>query len=277
MKKRTPTLGSLRFFSRASLLISLLGAVGASLGGCSSNVERGTVGESCQARSDCAEGLACMREVCVMTATELSVTGKSCDAIACATDAECCAGFVPDSSCDVYDAACQANPNDCLAFQTLCVCNEQCQGERCVDTGPQCLADADCPSLLFPYCVTEQCVECRDQTDCASTDRCIEGMCQPPCQTDDECALLHACEAGDCVYVGCSSDRECVFLLGDTRAVCDEMAGCSIACEVDADCDFQRFEICSNARCTFVGCESDAECRAYLELDPDSGLQAVCR
>jgi len=263
---------SLIVLTRLSLVLLVAGAFG-----CSSRNDRGTVGESCQARSDCDLGLACVREVCVMTATDFSLTGKSCDAVQCATDADCCADFLPDPSCDVYDAACQANPLDCLAFRTLCQCTLQCQAERCFDVGPHCLSSSDCPSLLYPHCVTERCVECRDHADCAASDRCIEGACQAPCQTDEECPLLHGCQAGDCVLTGCQTDRECAFLLSDTRAVCETSGGCAIECAVDADCDFDRFEVCHNERCTFVGCETDEECRAFLDLEVDSALEAVCR
>ncbi len=252
--------------------------------GCSSDTpsdtpfQRGTAGESCRARNDCETGLACINEICVPGSPHLSVTGKACYRVECGDDAGCCADFVPASGCDIYKAACQANPSDCDAYRRLCQCNRACVDELCVDRGPGCSANADCPSSSSPYCVTSQCVECRDSGDCLGEGtRCVEGACKAPCKTNENCPRLHVCTAGACVPSGCSSDRECSFVLGDPRGRCAN-GTCFVGCSNDTECDATAFEVCHEGRCTFAGCESDAECRAYLDLSntPD-GIRAVCR
>jgi hypothetical protein len=70
-------------------------------------------------------------------------------------------------------------------------------------------------------------------------------------------------------------------------AVCRD-GECYVPCETDTNCaggrfmmdsdPAQSFQICEDGRCRFVGCESDAECRAYLGLNETSGeARAVCR
>src|SRR5690349_3374417 len=188
--------------------------------------ELGVAGESCRARSDCRVGLACVRDVCVPASSSLSVTGKDCYRVECMQNADCCASFAPDPSCDFYQTQCMADPMSCLTYRTLCVCNLTCEMDRCIDQGPGCTVDQDCPGLTEPFCVSGRCVECREP--------------------------------------------------GDGRARCD-MGACAISCSDDAECDASRFEVCFQSRCRFVGCNTDAECRAYLGLQDTSGVRAVCR
>ncbi len=240
--------------------------------------QRGTAGESCRARNDCEIGLACINETCVPGSPLLSVTGKACYRVQCENDAGCCADFVPASGCDAYEAACKADPSDCDAYRRLCQCNRACVDELCVDKGPGCAADAECSSLSSPYCVGSRCVECRDHGDCLDGGaRCIEGACKASCKTNENCPRLHACEAGLCVPSGCTSDRECSFVLGDSRGRCANGA-CFVGCTNDTQCNATAFEVCHEGRCTFAGCENDAECRAYLDLSSTpGGVRAVCR
>lgn len=250
------------------------------LSGCSGgdSFRRGIAGESCRARNDCADGLACLREVCIPAGTDLSVTGRACYRVECDGDADCCASFVPDPNCSVYEADCQADPSDCEAFHALCQCNRACDAELCVDVGPSCSDDLECPAFTTPFCVSSRCVQCREHGDCVGENaRCVEGTCKDPCATDENCPLLHACEAGVCVASGCQTDRECAFVLGDDRARCAEGA-CFVGCEDNAECDSASFEVCHQGRCTFAGCETDAECRALLGLSETNGsVRAECR
>lgn len=250
------------------------------LGGCSSesSFRRGNAGESCRARNDCASGLACVKDVCVVGGSDLSVTGKSCYRVECEADADCCAAFVPGPECDLYEDACQANPEDCDAFRLFCQCNRVCEEAICIDTGPACSMDEECPGLTSPYCVDTRCVECREHGDClGEKERCIEGTCTEPCESDEQCPLLHTCDAGTCILSGCTSDRECVFVLGHPNGRCAE-SECYVGCVEDAECDASAFEVCHEGRCTFIGCESDAECRAYLDLsEPTGNARAECR
>ena len=245
--------------------------------GCA-DTSRGTLGESCRARNDCAAGLACFNQVCVPGSLNLSVTGKACYRVECGSNTDCCASFVPAAGCDIYEQACQANPNDCAAFRTLCQCNRNCVNELCADMGPTCTLDSDCALLGAPYCASGRCVECREHGDCLdATDRCVSGACQAGCVTNENCPALHTCDAGTCVLSGCTSDRECVFLLGQPLARCGAGA-CFVGCTQNADCNLAAFEVCQAGRCTFAGCQSDAECRTYLDLADTTGIiRAECR
>jgi len=250
------------------------------MAGCSSDTEfqRGAVGESCRARNDCETGLACINETCVPGTPHLSVTGKACYRVECGNDAECCDDFVPASGCNTYEAACRANPNDCEAYRTLCQCNRSCVDERCVDRGPGCSSNAQCPSGSSPYCVQSRCVQCRDNGDCLGEGtRCIGGTCKAWCQTNENCPGLHSCQSGTCVPSGCTTNRECSFVLGDPRGRC--VGGtCFVGCANDTECNATAFEVCHDGRCTFAGCENDTECRAYLGLSNTPGdVRAVCR
>jgi hypothetical protein len=205
-------------------------------------------------------------------------SGRDCFRVECAADEDCCASFTPDPSCDFYEDACTADPADCAAFRLLCQCNRRCDAERCVAVAPSCSADSDCPAFSSPFCVSDRCASCREHGDCAGEGaRCVEGMCVDPCTADEQCPLLHRCEAGSCAPSGCSSDRECAFVLGDAEARCLD-SDCIVACSDDAECDVDAFEICHEERCVFAGCETDAECRAYLDIAEDPGAaRAVCR
>jgi len=259
--------------------MKLMGIIFLGLFGCrSADVERGGVGETCRARNDCERGLACLREVCVLDNSSLNATSKSCDRVECAAAGDCCTDFVPDSGCPDYDAACQANPDDCLAFETLCKCNRDCTDSLCVDTSPECIIDSHCPWFDRTLCVDRKCVECRSPADCSdSTNLCVSGACIPRCTSDSECPLLHTCVDSQCSPTGCTTDRECSFVLGTPDAVCDDHE-CAVACRSNTECDVGAFEVCRNERCVFVGCQTDAECRAYLDIEnTDANVTAVCR
>ncbi len=237
----------------------------------------GGPGESCRARGDCAEGLACIRNACAPVGASFSVTGKECLLVECEGDADCCASFTPSPDCGFYEMRCTADPMDCAAFHQVCECNQECSAERCIDTGPACSRDEDCPSFSKPICNAGRCVECREHGDCPlEGDRCTEGACGAGCETVEDCPALHACAAGLCVVGTCATDRECAFVLGDARARCADGA-CLVACSDDLECDTAAFEVCHEERCTFVGCDNDTECRGLLSGVIDDGEQAVCR
>ena len=270
----------MRGWSTSSLILGLMYALYAGTTGCSGErpFHRGGAGESCRARNDCASGLACISEVWVVGTADLTVTGKGCYRVECKDQSDCCADFVPAPECELYEDACDADPNDCDAFRLFCQCNQACEGELCVELGPACSMDEACPSLTSPYCVESRCVECREHGDCfGASQRCVGGTCTASCEADEQCPLLYTCDAGTCVLSGCTSDRECVFVLGHPRGRCAEGA-CFVGCTDDAECDAMAFEVCYEGRCTFVGCESDAECRAYLDLsETNNDVHAECR
>lgn len=206
----------------------------------------------------------------------------SCYRIECETTDECCAEFQPSSSCPLYEMDCAEDPIYCPTYRSLCFCNRECRDDVCVSLPPPCESHDECVSFLEPFCVVGVCRQCAEHADCAAeSDRCIEGVCTPPCTRDEQCPLLHACEEGDCVEVGCSSDRECAFLRKDERARCRDGA-CTVPCERDIDCaggsGENSFQVCEAGECVFVGCESDAECRVLLGLaETTDRARAVCR
>ncbi len=252
--------------------------IGCMLLGCASDsFQRGEAGESCRARNDCVSGLSCISDRCTPGAPSLTVTGKACYRVQCGTDTDCCADFVPASGCEIYEKDCQANPNNCDAYLTLCQCRRTCENELCVDPGPSCTTDTQCPSSTEPYCVSRQCVECREHGDCLDSERCVSGSCQTACKTSENCAPLHSCSNGLCVPSGCTTDRECVFVLGHPQGLCANGA-CIVGCVDSSGCNAAAFEVCQAGRCTFAGCATDAECRAYLDLSNSPGnTRAVCR
>jgi hypothetical protein len=239
--------------------------------------DQGGAGESCRARSDCAVGLSCVANVCVSIDSGADPTGKSCYPIECSIQDDCCQDFVPSPNCPQYEADCNADPAYCLTYRLLCECNRGCEEEICVDTPPGCEANAECTSFLEPFCVDGHCRECSQHGDCPDeTDRCIDGVCQAPCTLDEHCPLLYACQAGECVEVGCSTDLECYFLLGDHLATCGSDGQCLVPCVTTLEC--AEFHVCHQGSCVFVGCNTDEECRIYLGLEEESGdVQAVCK
>lgn len=258
--------------------IAILHAV-ACAAGCASDPRLGTTGESCRSRSDCARGLACVRNTCIPGGLGVTATGRECYRVECGEDADCCADFVPSANCDVYEANCDSNPTLCLAYYSLCVCNESCVSDQCFDDGPGCTVDDHCSSGSRPYCQAGSCVACREHADCGDgQERCVEGACETGCVTDDQCPLLHACDAGACVERGCDTDRECILLLADGRATCSD-GECTITCQSDWECDESAREVCHQGACVFAGCESDAECRIVLEIENEQSdsVRAECR
>ena len=244
---------------------------------------QGASGESCRARNDCQAGLACISDVCIGSSVTLPSTTKSCVRVECTVTDDCCKSFVPSPNCSVYQQSCATDPTACYTYHSLCDCNKACTDSLCVDTPPACTANAECASLLTPFCASGACVECAQPGDCpGQNDQCLDGKCKPPCTIDDQCALLEACQNGSCVHVGCQSDRECAFMEGDSRATCVDTE-CQVPCSQDADCARRigsgSFDICVDGKCQFVGCETDAECRAYLGVEDQtsSTVKAVCQ
>lgn len=113
--------------------------------------------------------------------------------------------------CASDDDCKQGNP----ASELTCMngeCKAPCQG------------DGDCPG--FERCVQGKCIEggCQTNRECISATRNVEatcgtdGRCIVPCQTDLECGnpkgyQFYSCVQGQCLYMGCESDKDCRLLL----------------------------------------------------------------
>jgi hypothetical protein len=232
--------------------------------------------------------LACVGDTCREQTLSLAATTKECVRVECASRDDCCASFTPNENCDTYRENCETDPIFCNTYVNLCECNLDCVDELCMASSPGCSVSAECTSQQTPFCVDGACRQCEGDANCPGEgSQCVSGVCMSPCVIDENCPALHACEDGECVEVGCRSDRECVFLQRDAMAVCRD-GECYVPCETDTNCaggrfmmdsdPAQSFQICEDGRCRFVGCESDAECRAYLGLNETSGeARAVCR
>jgi hypothetical protein len=227
-------------------------AVGIALAGCGGNGGGGR-GESCNARNDCASGLACINHVCSQNDFNLSVDAKSCDIVECQTTMDCCANYHGPAPCPL---TCD-NMNRCITMQT-------------------CMMDSDCFVVGLAKCNMGTCVECVADMDCHNANaKCVANKCNNGCTHNEECALFQSCQNGACMDTGCTSDRECYFATTNPLAKCANMK-CTVPCENDAECG--DFQACQSGNCVFVGCMTDEECRVYLKLTNDtSGRKAVCR
>lgn len=95
-------------------------------------------------------------------------------------------------------------------------------------------------------------------------------------QYDVECGHFEACQDGDCVYVGCQSDRQCIFdmvlneAVGDDARLAQYVPGegdigeCKLPCEHDGQCS--QVESCEGGFCSYIGCDSDHDCTTILNL-----------
>lgn len=204
----------------------------------------GGLGESCQARNDCAPDLACLHGACQLRGLDLKPTGKECYVIECRSKDDCCADFFlpPQEYCEWLHSFCQdGDAAACKEYEQNCVCRLECVEDRCV------LPDTPC----------------EEDDQCGQGRVCRDGRCAKTCAHDAQCGLLEACIDGTCAQTGCSSDRQCVYLLEHPRAYCDQ-GSCRVRCTENLDCNMWALEICHGGRCVFAGCTNDAECRAAL-------------
>lgn len=152
-------------------------------------------------------------------------------------------------ACQQYNALCKCDAlrYDCVDERCRTRCNLdsdcggtlKCSGGRCVQcvddstclTGetcingactPPCQGDGDCPA--FNRCQAGKCVPggCTTDRECIAATRNVEstcgtdGNCIIPCQTDLECGdpknyRFYSCINRQCIYVGCSSDKDCLL------------------------------------------------------------------
>ncbi len=221
-------------------------------------------GKACQVTADCDPN------TCDAVTHLCSLTSADCTTTACTTVANTCT-LTPTCVCTNPDY----DPTDPICTDPDCedICGFTCKEERCV-VDDSCLADAECP-VTTPYCVASACVECKSDTDCED-EKCIKGHCGPKCKADTQCAVFEACQNGECVHVGCRSDRECVLQARSGTATSTQdprLAKCSIVgdvgtcvmpCDIDAQC--APTEVCLNGVCKYIGCETDAECKTIAGL-----------
>lgn len=220
-------------------------------------------GKACQANADCENKCDPATHLCSVTLTDCTTT-------ACATVTSTCT-LSPICIC----ANPKYDPTDSICTDPDCedICGFTCKEDRCV-VDDSCAGDEACPATT-PFCVNAACVECKKDTDCED-EKCINNHCGPTCKADTQCALFEACQSGECVHVGCRSDRECVLQARsqnqaptqDPRlAKCsieNNIGTCVMPCDIDAQC--APTEVCLNKVCKYIGCETDAECKTIAGL-----------
>lgn len=247
---------------------------------------RGGRGESCTARNDCAKGLACIAGpaggVCSKNDFDIDVVAMQCDLIECESKEDCCEEYEAPQCPNLKDNCDAGDTFSCDQYDIACGCEnvgvECSEDNRCVAI-TTCMDDVDCN--FNETCTGGKCVECSANADCGGDLLCIEGQCQPGCKMNEECAPFYTCKSGQCVETGCMSDRECIAALEGhplaLEATCVDTE-CEIACENDGECGSQS--VCTDGTCTFIGCETNEECRYFLDdqlRNSPVDLKAVCR
>ncbi len=151
-----------------------------------------------------------------------------------------------------------------------------------------CRSDREC-SAMGRICnrMLGICVECLQDTDCASGEACRSGVCEAvvPCASSRMCAGLvcdlergycvecitqtdcegeQICRDGDCVDPprGCSSDREC----SEIGLVCSMAAGHCVECVSDLDCSSDRYCGEGGACLADICTPGETQCVSPLEL-----------
>jgi len=221
----------------------------------------------------CTTATDCQANTCVTTGT-----GTTATHICSLSGADCTTTSCTVNSC--LSPRCNCTNPEYLPSSPICtdpdcdgICTFTCTDERCV-TDVSCNSDIQCTATT-PYCANGKCNQCRTDDDCEG-DKCIAGHCGPKCKSDTQCALFETCQSGDCVYVGCRSDRECVLQARSataTPAQDPRLAKCNIEknigtcvfpCDIDAQC--ASTEVCLNGVCKYIGCATDSECTTIAGL-----------
>lgn len=229
---------------------------------------------------DCSAGLSCLPApgggggVCVTGEFKVSQTAKECAIIQCTQSIDCCP--TPPATCPQLAAACAdggGSPSACAQYNALCKCDAlryDCTEGRC---RARCNIDSECGGTL--RCSGGKCVECVDDSTCATGFTCINGACQAPCQGDGDCPAFNRCAAGKCVESGCQTDRECVAATRNVEATCGTDGKCIVPCQTDLECGNPKaynFYSCINRQCVYVGCASDKDCLLYYTGFSDAGI-----
>ena len=251
-------------------------------------------GEACRVSADCAEGLACAPipggagGQCVTGDFHVRPTSKDCTVVECSSASDCCDVTVA-ADCAALRSLCalqRPTSDACMRYHTQCACETgavDCELGSCVF---RCSSDKECTSAgAGRHCTGGKCVRCAIDTDCADGKQCINGACQPGCTNDGDCSGFDRCVEARCVVSGCQVDRECVAATRNVDARCGTDGKCIVPCETDLECGnptSYTFFSCIEKECTYVGCESDKDCRIFLFGTSDASTlgpkqHAVCK
>jgi len=183
-----------------------------------------------------------------------------CQLDAGAASQQACARYNTQCVCDTTQRDCEQNKcvakctenNTCIGSGT----GRICAGGRCVQCGQDtdcvggalkcksgkcqapCEGDGDCPG--FERCLAGECAQggCSTNRECVAATRNVEatcgtdGKCIVPCATDLECGnpknfKFFSCVSGQCLYLGCASDKDCRLFLEGTISTSSSSGGSS--------------------------------------------------
>jgi hypothetical protein len=179
-----------------------------------------------------------------------------------------------------------ASQQACLDYQSQCGCatgQTVCEEGKCVS---HCTSDGDCIRTgTGQVCIAGKCAQCVINTHCQPGQQCNSGTCEAVCGHDGQCGGFDRCVAGRCLPSGCQSDRECLASTRNVDAICGTDGKCIVPCASDLECGdptSYSFFSCIEKQCTYVGCESDKDCRLFYSGPSDAsvlptGTQVVCR
>lgn len=269
---------------------------------CTNDTQCGDEGGRCRppaATGTCQNGITSLTCATVTDCRDVCDSSGFCtlSQVACETDSGCTYySYNAQVTCMKPPRTCDCSNPDYNISNPICsdpdctepLCLLRCEEERCV-TDRSCSQNADCQQFGLPLCDGGRCVECKKSSDCDDDETCEEGVCHTPCKHDEECPLFYGCDtdSGECEYVGCKTDRECILAANrssnpeDPQSVptnsgedarlqrClpsaeSNIKTCKVPCENDGSCGAQS--VCDEGFCKFIGCESDADCRAYLGI-----------
>lgn len=254
---------------------------------------RGERGESCESRNDCASGLACVMNKCVMNEFPISVTASECVYIECTASSDCCpekpdfleldcskprdvllveaqeclqrydeewgnTGQEPDFNCDDEERAfIEFNQNH---FNQFCTCNKTCDDNRCVNIPDEETADSECKG-------EEDGTICNWGSSVCHNEQCVQ------CGTDQHCqeSALDRYEADPTAWYctdknicgrTCYNDSNCGMYKACDNGVCVETDGCTS----DRECAFGGSDV--TAFCNEDTGECEIECSTNLDCNP---------
>ena len=251
-------------------------------------------GEACRVSADCADGLACAPipggagGLCVTGDFHVRPTSKDCAVVECSGATDCCDGTDAQACGQLRDQCATQDPSSeiCIQYHRQCPCDTgavDCQLGACIF---RCSTDKECTAAgSGRHCTGGKCVLCALDTDCADGKQCVNGACQPRCENDGDCSGFDRCVEGRCIASGCQADRECVAATRNVDARCGTDGKCIVPCETDLECGNPTnytFFSCIEKECTYVGCESDKDCRIFLFGTSDASTlgpkqHAVCK
>jgi hypothetical protein len=284
---------------RVSRCVCVFGVFGllAAFSACGGNSEKtqktqpvalGQRGETCQARNDCAAGLACINGVCSKNDFDIAVSAKHCDQVDCQGTVDCCGNkpLAPPAECANRDAIC-TTPTLPGCVASNCTSDASCGAGTCGQgfcslTSGACSDQSDCLDTCDGSFCTLSFFSCTSAAQCYGQGTCSGRFCDctnpaydpfnPICSNPDcvdVCTLR--CEDERCVQdTTCETDIDCLSL---GSSICD--AGRCVDCLTDDDCDATLSEACVAGRCK-KPCMQNEECPLFHQCQGGECVETGC-